>query len=170
MPGGAVDVRDVERDEAEPGALRVQLAVTGMSCHARRGALHVDRLAVQRAHLAVAEIRLGGDRRRRGITSTVPEPMRVCSILLAGEPVRDLGVRQLRAQRALQRACAAPPERRASALTVPRYCTEGVMPAVSVASGSSLVMTVVDQAAAFQSPSAHTLPGVPTRHSHSTRT
>jgi len=44
------------------------------------------------------------------------------------------------------------------------------MPAVSVLSGSWFVMTVADQAAALHSPSAHTLPGVPTRHSHSSRT
>jgi hypothetical protein len=53
---------------------------------------------------------------------------------------------------------------------VPRYCTAGVLPAVSVASGSSFVMTVVAQLAGVHSPSAHTLPGAPERHSHSMRT
>src|SRR6516164_904458 len=41
------------------------------------------------------------------------------------------------------------------------------MPAVRVRSGSWLAITVLDHRAGVQLPSAHMLPGAPTRHSHS---
>ncbi len=100
---------------------------------------------------------------------TVPEPMRVRSIfLLASRWAISASASCARSVPIV--GSAAPPESRKCALPVPRYCTDGVMPAVSVASGRSLVMAVVDHAAGVQSASAQTLPGVPARHSHSTRT
>ena len=99
---------------------------------------------------------------------TVPEPMRVRSTLrLASRCAISASVSSARSVPAS--GVVAPPESRASALTVPRYSIPGVMPAVSALSGSWLLMTVVDQAAGLQPASAHRLPGVPVRHSHSMR-
>ena len=102
------------------------------------------------------------------LTATVPEPMRVCSILRLASLwaiwASDRSARSVPTSGVL-----GPPDTRASALAVPRYSTPGVIPAVSVWSGNWFVMTVADHIPGVQSPSAHRLPGVPSRHSHSRR-
>ncbi len=65
---------------------------------------------------------------------------------------------------------AAVPNSRTRALMRPEYSTAGVSPEVRVLIGKSCAVSVVDHCAGVQSPSAHTLAGVPTRHIHSART
>ena len=108
MAGGPVDVRHVEREEAELGGLRMQLAAQG---HVRPVRQRFDRRAcaggdalcvdpaVDGADLAVAELGLEADHGGRGAQRHGARADARALHLAAREPVRDLGVGELGAQR-----------------------------------------------------------------------